>query len=189
MGSDSLLLSPEGANCVRISLIMGDSHWRLPRGCAESAYSLAGPTMSLPQANVVCHCNLQFQADVLPLGSLHWNPSLTPLDLAHSLWVTGTVSHCSGLFSHTCRGGVKQVQEKVFTSDSFSQLDLHPHLVSARLATRSLCSSVRLFYWVVFSGSLFGRVCVFQLGDELLEDIPPVRWKELLVATATVDMD
>ncbi|XP_067397712.1 ATP-dependent DNA helicase DDX31 isoform X2 [Emydura macquarii macquarii] len=28
------------------------------------------------------------------------------------------------------RGGVKQVQEKVFTSDSFSQLDLHPHLVS-----------------------------------------------------------
>uniref|UniRef100_A0A8C0GGE2 ATP-dependent RNA helicase n=1 Tax=Chelonoidis abingdonii TaxID=106734 RepID=A0A8C0GGE2_CHEAB len=33
------------------------------------------------------------------------------------------------------RGGVKQVQEKVFTSDSFSQLDLHPHLVSARLAT------------------------------------------------------
>ncbi|XP_074871345.1 ATP-dependent DNA helicase DDX31 isoform X2 [Carettochelys insculpta] len=28
------------------------------------------------------------------------------------------------------RGGVKQVQEKIFTSDSFSQLDLHPHLVS-----------------------------------------------------------
>nr|XP_006136874.1 probable ATP-dependent RNA helicase DDX31 [Pelodiscus sinensis]XP_006136875.1 probable ATP-dependent RNA helicase DDX31 [Pelodiscus sinensis] len=28
------------------------------------------------------------------------------------------------------RGGVKQVQEKVFTSESFSQLDLHPHLVS-----------------------------------------------------------
>ncbi|XP_030391356.1 probable ATP-dependent RNA helicase DDX31 isoform X1 [Gopherus evgoodei] len=28
------------------------------------------------------------------------------------------------------RGGVKQVQEKVFTSDSFSQLDLHPHLIS-----------------------------------------------------------
>ncbi|XP_043354737.1 probable ATP-dependent RNA helicase DDX31 isoform X2 [Dermochelys coriacea] len=28
------------------------------------------------------------------------------------------------------RGGVKQVQERVFTSDSFSQLDLHPHLVS-----------------------------------------------------------
>uniref|UniRef100_A0A8C3I8N6 Uncharacterized protein n=1 Tax=Chrysemys picta bellii TaxID=8478 RepID=A0A8C3I8N6_CHRPI len=44
------------------------------------------------------------------------------------------------------RGGVKQVQEKVFTSDSFSQLDLHPHLVSARLATRSLYSGVWLFY-------------------------------------------
>uniref|UniRef100_A0A8C3SZU6 Uncharacterized protein n=1 Tax=Chelydra serpentina TaxID=8475 RepID=A0A8C3SZU6_CHESE len=49
------------------------------------------------------------------------------------------------------RGGVKQVQEKVFTSDSFSQLDLHPHLVSARLATRSLCSGVKLFCGVVFN--------------------------------------
>ena len=29
-----------------------------------------------------------------------------------------------------CRPVVKQVQEKVFTSDAFQALDLHPHLVS-----------------------------------------------------------
>lgn len=96
----------------------------------------------------------------------------SPVNLACSLWVFGTVSSCFGLFLLTCRGGVKQVQEKVFTLDSFSQLDLHPHLVSARWATRSLCSGVRLFYRVVFNGSLFGRVCAFIRGDELLEDIP-----------------
>ena len=31
-----------------------------------------------------------------------------------------------------CRPVVKQVQEKVFTSDAFQALDLHPHLVSIR---------------------------------------------------------
>lgn len=30
---------------------------------------------------------------------------------------------------------MQQVQENVFTTDSFSQLDLHPHLVSGRKAT------------------------------------------------------
>ncbi|XP_048679074.1 ATP-dependent DNA helicase DDX31 isoform X2 [Caretta caretta] len=38
------------------------------------------------------------------------------------------------------RGGVKQVQEKVFTSDSFSQLDLHPHLVSTITTVLKLSS-------------------------------------------------
>ncbi|EMP34657.1 Putative ATP-dependent RNA helicase DDX31 [Chelonia mydas] len=38
------------------------------------------------------------------------------------------------------RGGVKQVQEKVFTSDSFSQLDLHPHLVSTVTTVLKLSS-------------------------------------------------
>ncbi|NXU89475.1 DDX31 helicase, partial [Xiphorhynchus elegans] len=33
------------------------------------------------------------------------------------------------------RKAVQQVQENVFTTDSFSQLDLHPHLVSAQLKT------------------------------------------------------
>uniref|UniRef100_A0A8D0HFL1 DEAD-box helicase 31 n=1 Tax=Sphenodon punctatus TaxID=8508 RepID=A0A8D0HFL1_SPHPU len=37
------------------------------------------------------------------------------------------------------RAAVKQVQEKVFTSDSFSQMELHPHLVSAVMSLKLYC--------------------------------------------------
>ncbi|NXC13576.1 DDX31 helicase, partial [Corythaeola cristata] len=40
------------------------------------------------------------------------------------------------------RKAVKQVQENVFTTDSFSQLDLHPHLVSGR---RAVCLATCFF--------------------------------------------
>ncbi|XP_068771112.1 ATP-dependent DNA helicase DDX31 isoform X2 [Struthio camelus] len=38
------------------------------------------------------------------------------------------------------RKAVQQVQEDVFTSDSFSQLDLHPHLISTITAVLKICS-------------------------------------------------
>uniref|UniRef100_A0A8C3N8K5 ATP-dependent RNA helicase n=1 Tax=Geospiza parvula TaxID=87175 RepID=A0A8C3N8K5_GEOPR len=41
------------------------------------------------------------------------------------------------------RKEVQQVQENVFTTDSFSQLDLHPHLVSGRRATMPQKHSVQ----------------------------------------------
>uniref|UniRef100_A0A8C9ML40 ATP-dependent RNA helicase n=1 Tax=Serinus canaria TaxID=9135 RepID=A0A8C9ML40_SERCA len=40
------------------------------------------------------------------------------------------------------RKEVQQVQENVFTTDSFSQLDLHPHLVSGRRATIIFCPAL-----------------------------------------------
>lgn len=44
-------------------------------------------------------------------------------------------SSCPILFV-ICRPEVKQVQEKVFSSDAFHELDLHPHLVSSSLRFR-----------------------------------------------------
>ncbi|XP_044295918.1 probable ATP-dependent RNA helicase DDX31 isoform X2 [Varanus komodoensis] len=42
------------------------------------------------------------------------------------------------------RTSVKQVQEKVFTSDSFDQLGLHPHLVSTITSVLKICSMTRV---------------------------------------------
>ncbi|NXK10357.1 DDX31 helicase, partial [Herpetotheres cachinnans] len=42
------------------------------------------------------------------------------------------------------RKAVQQVQENVFTTDSFSQLDLHPHLVI------TVCSNLRILSYVAF---------------------------------------
>lgn len=57
----------------------------------------------------------------------------------------------------TCRPVVKQVQEKVFTSDAFHELDLHPHLVSISQCLVQLVFSVWLFIWNVCEMTVLGR--------------------------------
>lgn len=47
------------------------------------------------------------------------------------------------------RKAVQQVQESIFTTDSFSQLDLHPHLVSGR---KALCLNVLFKGWCFLEG-------------------------------------
>lgn len=54
---------------------------------------------------------------------------------------------------------MQQVQENVFTTDSFSQLDLHPHLVSGR---KAVCLETCCF----LSGEQVRELrCTFIHGD------------------------
>lgn len=52
---------------------------------------------------------------------------------------------------------VKQVQEKVFTSDAFQELDLHPHLVSISQCLVRSVFSVWLFLGNVCEMTVLGR--------------------------------
>lgn len=61
------------------------------------------------------------------------------------------------VFFIICRPVVKQVQEKVFTSDAFHELDLHPHLVSISQYLVWLVFSVWLISWECLGNDSFRK--------------------------------